>query len=329
MNYCGIDVGGKELVVRIIRNGRLGKVKTFSNTTIGHAGLIKYISGKSLIRVCLEATGIYHQDITIALHRAPNIEVMLLNPKVSRNFAVALHVRYKTDKVDAAILAEYATRMPFKAWIAPSDNTLKLRAFSRRIGQVTKLKSKLKNQIHALSSTNETPSEILEDCQEQIKFYEKSLETLSTLAMDVIKSDDELNGKFELIITIKGIAEKTAILLLGELLILPKGLSKKQWVAYAGLDPRICQSGTSVSLKPRISKAGNGILRQGLFMPALSSKQHEPHIKAFFDHLVNDLGKKRIQAICAVMRKLLHAIHGMFKSGKAFDGELFYKIKET
>jgi len=62
-------------------------------------------------------------------------------------------------------------------------------------------------------------------------------------------------------------------------------------------------------------------------MPALSAKQHEPHIKAFFEHLVYDLGKKKIQAVCAVMRKLLHAIHGMFKTGKPFEGELFYHIK--
>jgi len=60
-------------------------------------------------------------------------------------------------------------------------------------------------------------------------------------------------------------------------------------------------------------------------MPALSAKQHKPHIKAFFEHLVNDLGKKKIQAVCTVMRKLLHAIHRMFKTGKPFEGELFIK----
>ena len=42
--------------------------------------------------------------------------------------------------------------------------------------------------------------------------------------------------------------------------------------------------------------------------------------------MINDNGLKKIQAVCAVMRKLLHAIHGMLNSGKSFDGERFYSF---
>lgn len=329
MNYCGIDVGSKELVVRVMRNARLGKDKAFPNTIEGHCSLIQYISGKKLVRVCLEATGIYHQDLTIALDNTENIEVMLVNPNVSRKFSEALSTRNKTDKVDAGVLAEYAHRMEFIPWEAPSTNALKLRMFSRRIVQLTKMKAQLKNQLHALNSTIETPNEIILDCQTQIDFYEQSIEKLTSIAVSIVLDCDELKQKFELMISVKGIGEASAIQILGELVMLPNDLTKKQWVAYAGLDPRAYESGTSINKKTRISKAGNRFLRKALYMPALTAKQHEPHIKAFFEHLVDDLGKKKIQAVCAVMRKLLHAIHGMFKSGKPFDGELFYKMKEV
>lgn len=60
-------------------------------------------------------------------------------------------------------------------------------------------------------------------------------------------------------------------------------------------------------------------------MPALSAKQHDLHAKAYFEHLTQN-GKKPLQAVCAVMRKLLHAIHGMLMYGKPFDNTRFYII---
>jgi transposase len=119
------------------------------------------------------------------------------------------------------------------------------------------------------------------------------------------------------------IAETSAIALMGELLLLPKGLTHKQWVKYAGLDPRAFDSGTSVHKAARLSKAGNRQIRQALYMPALCAKCHDPYVKAFFEHLI-EKGKKPLQALCAVMRKLLHAIHGMLRDNRAFDNTRFY-----
>jgi hypothetical protein len=64
------------------------------------------------------------------------------------------------------------------------------------------------------------------------------------------------------------------------------------------------------------------------YMPALSAKQHDPHIRAYFLHLVAN-GKKPLQAVCAVMRKLLHAIHGMLKHDQPFDNTRFYAIPKV
>jgi transposase len=66
-----------------------------------------------------------------------------------------------------------------------------------------------------------------------------------------------------------------------------------------------------------------------LFMPALSASRHDPNMRAYFLHLVEDRGLKKIQAICAVMRQLLHAIHGMLKTRTPFDGARFYGAAET
>jgi transposase len=58
-------------------------------------------------------------------------------------------------------------------------------------------------------------------------------------------------------------------------------------------------------------------------MPALSAKQHGPYVKAYFQYLP-DNGKLPLQAVCAVMRKLLHAIHDMLTQDQPFDNTRFY-----
>ncbi len=148
---------------------------------------------------------------------------------------------------------------------------------------------------------------------------------LSTQAKAFILAHPTLASRFALLVTVKGIGETSAIALLGELMLLPAGLTHKQWVKSAGLDPRHFNSGTSVSKRTRISKAGNRYVRQALYMPALSAKAHDPHVKGFFEHLIAN-GKTPLQAVCAVMRKLLHAIHGMFAHHQPFDNSRFYAL---
>ena len=107
--------------------------------------------------------------------------------------------------------------------------------------------------------------------------------------------------------------------------MLPKGLNHAQWVKFAGLDPKHFRSGSSVEKKTRISKAGNHYIRSALFMPAMSAKTYDPYVKAYFEHLLT-LGKTPMQGVCAVMRKLLHALHGMLTNDQPFDNTRFYAM---
>ena len=116
---------------------------------------------------------------------------------------------------------------------------------------------------------------------------------------------------------------KSALRIPAELAVLPTDMDVRQWVALAGLDPRPWCSGTSVSKKAKISKAGNRHLRHALFMPALTATRSCSNVRAFHSKLVNR-GKTKPQATVAVMRKLLHAIYGMFASGTRFESDRFH-----
>lgn len=323
---AGIDVSSKTLDVVVRKNGNSHKAKTYDNTPQGHQLLLNYFIKQCVEKVCLEATGIYSLDLAVALSNAASIKVMVLNPKAAKSFAEALMMRSKTDSLDADMLAQYADRMEFLEWVSPCRKILDIRACSRRLAALTKFKAKAKNQLHALQATRQTPDFIIDDAKSSITQFEAQIKSLKAIALTLINSDEKIKHTLDLLTSITGVAETTAIQLIGELLVLPADMKPKQWVAYAGLDPRAFQSGTSVNKKPRLSKAGNSYLRMALYMPALNASYRDVHIGAYYQHLIEDNGLRKLQAICAIMRKLLHAIHGMLKSDKPFDGARFYVI---
>jgi transposase len=78
-------------------------------------------------------------------------------------------------------------------------------------------------------------------------------------------------------------------------------------------------------------KAGSRHIRSALYMPALNAKEHDPHVKAYFQHLLAN-GKKPLQAVCAIMRILLYAIQGMLKHNKpltTLDFMLFQNVTDS
>jgi transposase len=328
MNVAGIDVAHKTLALAVGVGEKIGKAREYANTASGHRALIKKLKGAKVERVCLEATGSYHLDLALALDAA-GLAIMVVNPKAAKHFAEALLSRTKTDAADAVVLARFAQSMPFESWQRPDEHALALRACARRIEALSHSRTQAKNQLHALSQSTTTPQVVLDDVGLSIAQYDDQIQALRRWAETLIATDTVVQEAFELLLSVKGIASASAIQILGELLVLPADMRAKQWVALAGLDPRHSTSGTSVNKKPRLSKAGNRHLRLALFMPALCATRHDPHVKAYYRHLTEDNGLKKIQAVCAVMRKLLHAIHGMLSQRRPFDGSRFYALAQT
>lgn len=313
--YAGIDVSAKKLQIAAHEEFET------DNTHEAHQRLIWRLVRRGPVRVCMESTGVYGLDLAVALCRADGVEVMVLNPRVARRFAQALLKRSKTDPVDARVLREFPQRMDFVAWKPPASEKLQLRALGRRIAALTEMRTQEKNRLHAAESCAELKL-IRNDIQVNIRHFDRRIEMLESQASQLIEQHQELQGPIARIASVKGIGLHSAIQIWGELCVLPTDLSPRQWVAHAGLDPRRFESGTFKG-KTRISKTGNKYLRAALYMPAHNAIQWEPHVMAFRDHLI-DNGKTKMQAKIAVMRKLLHAIHGMLRNHANFDGSKFF-----
>ncbi len=326
MNVSGIDVGKDSLEVVVRKAGKSAKSRTFENAPKGHAALLKHLEKQDVTHVCLEATGYYHLDVAVALDEAPSINVMVVNPRAAHNFAKAMMQRTKTDAVDAEILAQFAERMEFVPWEAPPDEVFAIRACGRRLVSLGKDLTKAKNQLHAFEMTKCTPEFILEDVRLTIRQLEKQISHLVDNALTIIKASPLLNARHQLLVSVTGVADKTAIKLLGELGVLNQDMSAKQWVAHAGLHPKIVQSGSSVNKRAGLAKTGNRYVREALYMGALNAAHRHPNVSAYYQHMINDNGLTKLQAICAVMRKMLLAIHGMLQENKPFDGQRFFVL---
>ncbi len=326
-NRVGVDVSAKELVVAIEASGRREAPIVLANDAEGHRKLIKRVTKRGgSARVVLESTGTYGLDLALALHRSKRVEVMVANPRAITHFTRASLQRSKTDRLDAESILEFAMRMPFEPWSPPAPHILELRALSRRIEAMSKTVVQEKNRLHANDQSEELSEFVKQDIREFADLLEGRIERLRKQARLVIEQSDDLTTAFAHITSIKGIAEASGIAILAELAVLPDDMTTRQWVAHAGLDPRQFQSGTSVHRPARISKTGNAHIRRALFMPAIVAVRWEPHIKAFYQHLL-ERRKTKMQANVAVMRKLLHAIHGMLEHDQDFVGEKFFKMK--
>jgi transposase len=181
--------------------------RSFHNNPNGHRALIVWLrKAKSPVRVSLEATGIYSLDLAFALDAAEGIEVAVLNPKVANRFAQTIR-RSKTDAADAEVLAEYAHRMPFTAWIAPSSSSMRLRSIVRHVESLSVRSAQNQNRLHAAHGTTSTPSCVVQDLKHSVASLELRIYKLRREAMTLVRQDELLRKRYELLVSIPGIAQ--------------------------------------------------------------------------------------------------------------------------
>ena len=152
-----------------------------------------------------------------------------------------------------------------------------------------------------------------------IRHFTSQLKAVDQAIAETIDNDLELSAKRDLLVSINGVGEALAGIVLAELPGPDILGSSAAVAAYAGLTPQQHQSGTSVNRSVRISKIGNAVLRTALYMPALSAMRYNPAVIALVGRLKARGRLKGKQIVIAAMRKLLVLCFGVLKTGKEFD----------
>ena len=311
----GIDVSKGTLDVNIVLAGKpLGK--QYANTEAGNCSLIGWLKHRKVgqVHACLEATGRYSLGVALALHQAGHI-VSIVNPAQIRDFARTKLGRNKSDTVDAAHIREYGTLFNPPAWRPPSPALRRLCDLqTMRAGFVA---SKVEWQNRAASVGGDAAAAALANAT--IAHFIVQIEMVDRAIAATIDHDDDLRGKRDLLLSIDGVGQTLAAVILAELPGPEVIATSAQAVAYAGLNPRRFQSGSSINHPTRISKIGNAKLRTALFMPAMVAMRHNPAVAALAERLRAKGELKGKQIVIAAMRKLLVICFGVLKSGKPFD----------
>lgn len=310
--WVGIDVAKRTLAVVLLRPDGKQRQKSCANTAAGHADLVRWLTRQEAATapIGLEATGGYHEAVALALHDGGH-PVSVLNPLAVARFGESQLRRAKTDAADASVIADFMRTHTPAAWQPPPPEARALQALVRRLDALLEMRTQELNRLDvAAPVVTASIQAVLARLDDEIAKVKRQIATH-------IDQHPTLRTQRDLLVTIPGIGETTAAIVLGELLDISRFSSARQVAAFAGL-PRLRVSGTSVRSRGVLSKLGSGRLRKALYFPAIAAIRFHPALRPFAGRL-RRAGKPELVIIAAVMRKLMHQIFGVLRSAQPFD----------
>ena len=294
--------------------------KSFPRTREGVVAFLAWLkeqAPKEKVRVVMEATGKYSVELTTwLLAKRPSLRPAIVNPKNTKAFIDSLSQRNKTDGLDARGLAFYGVERRPAAYEPLSKARQELRELSRCRDTLIAQRTALKNRLREKSS-----SKIVRRLQtRQLHQLNEDIAKLEEEMKRVIDEDEKFKRDFALLNTIAGVGPITAMTVLAEIGDLRRFERARQLTAYAGVTPRIIESGTSVRGKTRMCKRGNERVRHALYLSAMATlNTKRPNSLSIVHQRLCEEGKEGKAALGAVMRKQLTVMRAVLISGKPYD----------
>ncbi|MBI3282812.1 transposase [Candidatus Curtissbacteria bacterium] len=306
MITIGIDVA-KETLVGVILSKSSGVLDSFTleNSPLEINNWLQSIKGKyTHITVASEATAEFHRTLAL-LCLEYKIPFRLLNPIVTKQFTKATIRKRKTDVSDALTIAKLAQTGEGRMVSEKSFDIAK--SYSRTAAKLVQVAGKLhlmQMRLSTISPDDKVSFASLENCIKELKE--------STLVFRQQASDKIDGQKVKLLESIPGVGQTIACVLIAEIGDISQFRSAKALVAYAGIDPKVKQSGRGLKHNTRLTKRGSPYLRQALFQAAAVARQHDPELKTYYEKKRAE-GKRYKEATVATSRKLLYRVYAVLK----------------
>lgn len=311
----GLDVSKAKVHGTLLINGK-GRNKVIQNDSIGFEELIRWIGKQGVVgpvHACCEATNVYHEALATALADAGH-QVSIVNPAMIKNFAGSTLSRAKTDKIDAALIAQFCRERHPARWTPLPPSERLLLALVRDLNAVQHMRIAESNRLDTAH-----PS-VQSRIQGHLDFLDADIDRIKKAIRQFIDDHDDLRGRRELLESIPGIGETSSAWLIAYLGDGTRFTGSKQAAAFAGLVARIRESGTSVRGKAVIDRTGHADLRRILYMPGVAALRI-PAYRPFVTRM-RLLGKPGKLIVTALMRKLITIANAVLKSGKPFDSSI-------
>jgi transposase len=314
-----------------------GKIMQAGAVTNEKAALRKYFRQfrGQRVKVAVEACGFWP-----AFREAvePEVErLVLVHPQRVKAIASA---KLKNDRVDSATLAHLlrCDLLP-ESWKA--DRATQARRQQTRLRTtLVRQRTRLKNQVHAVlhqqglrspvtdlfgrrgrrwltqAAINESGRQTVQACLRMIDHYGEEIQKQNLQLREKAKADERLPW----LMTIPGISEVSAMLLLGEIGEVSRFPRKEALCSYAGLVPWV-QESAGKSVRGGITRQGSSRLRWIMVEAAQTATRSSGAVRRYYERLLRK--KHKHVARVAVARKLLIAVYALLHDGRMFDESKF------
>lgn len=301
--YLGIDVSKQSLDCALLEGAQVLERRSLCNDGAGHKVLCEWIEATKPSLVVAEATGGYEALMAATLATA-GVPIAVVNPRQVRDFARAMGILAKTDRIDAGVLARFAQRIQPQVRPVKAEALADLEALLVRRRQLVDMLSAERHR-HGLAR-----GPIARQIRAHMRWLERQIQS----------ADDDLNGrveqsplmqrKLEVMSSAPGVGPLTATALIAQLPELGT-LNEKRISALVGVCPFNRDSGTMRG--KRMIWGGRSRVRGALYMAALSASRFNPVIRSFYQRLIG-AGKAKKVALVACMHKLLLILNAMIRN---------------
>jgi transposase len=306
--FVGLDVSKAYLDVAVLPTGETRQVL---NRDDAFPALVAHLQALGPTLIVLEATGGYEHAVLSALTVA-GLPAVAVNPRQVRDFAKALGILAKTDRIDAAVLARFAADVRPVVRPVPDAATADLAALLTRRRQLTEM---LGAESRRLAQAR---GAVRRSLQQHIQWLEKRLRDLDKDLTTRIRQTPAWGAKEDLLRSVPGVGPIVARTLLATLTELGT-LSRQQLAALVGVAPFNRDSGRWRGR--RTIWGGRAHVRATLYMAALVASRHNPVLRTFYQRLLT-AGKPKKLALTACMNKLLTILNAIIRSGRPWQAQL-------
>jgi len=303
----GIDVSKDSLDMAAYPSQQIWK---YSNNKHGIAKIVSKLNILHPKLIVMEATGGLESPLREALGKA-ELAVAVINPRRIRDFGRAMGLLAKTDKLDAKVMAYFASTIAPPPRPIQDTASQKLENMLVRRDQLVEMLTAEKNRM------KQNQDKVIQiQLQEHIEWLEKEIDELNKKLKESIQDNPELMKKVELYKSMKGVGD---ILSFNLVAMLPElgALNQREIAALVGLAPMNRDSGRLRG--KRTIWGGRAMVRKAFYMPVLIAIRFNSVIRELYLRLIAR-GKLKKVAIVACMHKMLTILNSMAKNNTPFHG---------
>src|SRR5262245_34614936 len=307
--YVGIDVSAERLQVAVWPAEQRQSV-VYDHT--GVAELVGFLQPLKPSRIVVEATGTLEIPVVAAL-AAAELPVVVINPRQIRDFARALGVLAKTDRIDARVLARFAESVQPPPHLLPSEQQQAMQELVSRQRQRVEIRGAESNRLRRTRT-----KAVRHNLQIHLSWLDKQIQQIDRQIRQLITESPLWRQKDQLLQSVPGVGPKLSSVLVAHLPELGR-LNRREIASLVGLAPFNHDSGQWRG--KRFMGGGRSKVRCTLYMSSLVAAYHNPVIRALRCRLQSS-GKPFKVVLTACMRKLLTILNAMVKNGTPWNSAL-------